>query len=56
MQASPPPDEQALRSHLALHLARYKIPRSFEYVDTPLRDEAGKLRRSALRAARIATT
>jgi bile acid-coenzyme A ligase len=47
-------DEEALRAHLGAHLARYKIPRSFEFVDEPLRDDAGKLRRSALRDARIA--
>ena len=35
-------------------LLGYKIPKSFEYVDAPLRDEAGKLRRGALRDARIA--
>ena len=44
-------DEDALRTHLAEHLAGYKIPRSFEYVDEPLRDDAGKLRRAALRDA-----
>jgi bile acid-coenzyme A ligase len=33
-------------------VARYKVPRSIEYTDQPLRNEAGKLRRSALRAAR----
>jgi bile acid-coenzyme A ligase len=48
-----PIDEEALREHLARHLDRYKIPRSFEFVDSPLRDEAGKVRRSALRAARL---
>ena len=52
VQASPAPSEEALRAHLAEHLVRYKIPRTFEFVDTPLRDEAGKLRRSALRDAR----
>jgi bile acid-coenzyme A ligase len=31
-----------------------KIPKSFEFVNEPLRDDAGKVRRSALRAARIA--
>lgn len=46
-------DGDALRKHLADHLVRYKIPRSFEFVDTPLRDESGKVRRSALRDARI---
>ena len=38
---------------LETRLARYKIPRTFEATDEELRDEAGKLRRSALRAARI---
>jgi bile acid-coenzyme A ligase len=32
---------------------RYKLPRSFEFIANPLRDDAGKLRRSALRAARL---
>jgi bile acid-coenzyme A ligase len=45
--------EEALRAHLAEHLVRYKIPRSFEFVDRPLRDDAGKVRRSALRAERV---
>ena len=48
-----PVDDDTLRSHLAEHLVRYKIPKSFEAVDHPLRDEAGKLRRTALREARI---
>jgi len=51
---SEPPDEDALRAHLTEHLARYKIPRSFEFVTAPLRDESGKVRRSALRAERMA--
>jgi bile acid-coenzyme A ligase len=46
-------DEAALVAHLEQHLARYKIPRSFERVHEPLRDDAGKVRRSALRAARL---
>lgn len=33
--------------HLKDRLVRYKIPRSVELVDGPLRDEAGKVRRSA---------
>jgi bile acid-coenzyme A ligase len=45
--------EPALRTQLAERLARYKLPRSFEFVATPLRDDAGKLRRSALRAERL---
>ena len=47
-------DEDALRAHLAERLVRYKIPRTFEVAHEPLRDDAGKLRRSALRAERIA--
>ena len=42
-----------LLEHLALRLVQYKIPESFEYVASPVRDDAGKVRRSALRAARI---
>ena len=34
-------------------LATYKLPRSVEVVSTPLRDDAGKVRRSALRAERL---
>ena len=45
--------EDELRSHLAERLVRYKVPRSFEFVDEPLRDDAGKVRRSALREARV---
>jgi bile acid-coenzyme A ligase len=47
-------DERALRAHLAELLVAYKIPRSFEFVSEPLRDDAGKLRRSALREQRLA--
>ena len=46
-------DEPSLRQHLAARLIRYKQPRSFEVVDTPLRNEAGKVRRTALREARL---
>jgi bile acid-coenzyme A ligase len=46
--------DAALREHLDERLVRYKVPRSFEWVDDPLRDDAGKVRRSALREARIA--
>ena len=42
-----------LLTHLATFLARYKMPESFEYVAAPVRDDAGKVRRSALRAERI---
>jgi bile acid-coenzyme A ligase len=49
--AAPSADE--LRAFLAERLVRYKIPRSFEFVAEPLRDDAGKTRRSALREARL---
>jgi len=42
-----------LRAHVAERLVRYKVPASFERVSEPLRDDAGKVRRSALRQARI---
>jgi bile acid-coenzyme A ligase len=45
--------EDELRAHLAERLVAYKIPKSFEFVSEPLRDDAGKLRRSALREARL---
>jgi bile acid-coenzyme A ligase len=34
-------------------IAHYKVPRSLEYTDQALRDEAGKIRRGALRAQRV---
>ncbi|MGI9053550.1 MAG: AMP-binding protein [Ilumatobacteraceae bacterium] len=37
----------------AERLATYKLPRTVEFVDTPLRDDAGKVRRAALRAERL---
>ena len=46
-------DEAGLRAHLAERLVRYKIPKTIELAHEPLRDDAGKLRRSALRAERI---
>jgi bile acid-coenzyme A ligase len=36
-------------------VARYKVPRSIEYTEQPIRDDAGKVRRSALRAERAST-
>ena len=40
-------------AHLADKLAKYKWPASYELSDTPLRDEAGKVRRSLLKADRV---
>jgi bile acid-coenzyme A ligase len=59
VQASGALTEDELRVHLAERLVRYKIPRSFEFVDGPLRDDAGKVRRTELRdaaASRMART
>ncbi|MEZ4331277.1 MAG: AMP-binding protein [Myxococcota bacterium] len=46
-------DEASLRRHVEGRLVRYKVPRSFEFVREPLKDDAGKVRRAALRAERI---
>jgi bile acid-coenzyme A ligase len=45
--------DDELRSHLAARLVSYKLPRTLELTTEPLRDDAGKIRRSALREARI---
>src|SRR4051794_9908926 len=45
--------EDDLRTFLADRLVRYKIPRTFEFVDEALRDDAGKVRRGQLRADRL---
>jgi bile acid-coenzyme A ligase len=50
---SPVTDEDLL-AHLRQRLAPYKLPRVIERASEPLRDDAGKVRRSALRAERIA--
>ena len=47
------PAHSALMEHLEARLVHYKLPKSLEFVREPLRDDAGKMRRSALRAARI---
>lgn len=56
VQVDEPLDEAALRVHLEERIARYAIPRSFEFVDHPLRDDAGKVRRWALREERSGPT
>lgn len=48
--------EEDLVAFLAERLVRYKIPRSFEFVNEPLRDDAGKVRRSEMQQARIGGT
>jgi bile acid-coenzyme A ligase len=42
-----------LKVFLGERLVAYKVPRTFEFVDFALRDDAGKVRRSALRAERL---
>ncbi|RYE52581.1 MAG: hypothetical protein EOP18_10530, partial [Rhizobiaceae bacterium] len=48
-----PPPEDDLRGHIAARLERHKCPASYEFVSQPLRDAAGKVRRSTLRDERI---
>lgn len=47
--------EDELKAFLAERLVTYKLPRSFEFVTEDLRDDAGKIRRSALRQERLPT-
>ncbi|MCB1679022.1 MAG: AMP-binding protein [Halioglobus sp.] len=54
VECEAPVGDELLRSHLKTQLVPYKWPHSFEYVSEPLFNEAGKVRRSALRAQRVA--
>jgi bile acid-coenzyme A ligase len=54
VQADSSLDGNELQSYLGDQLVRYKIPRTFEIVSEALKDDAGKVRRAALRSARIA--
>ena len=45
--------EAALRPFMEERLARYKTPRTYEFVSFSLRDDAGKVRRAQLRADRL---
>ncbi|MDY6996635.1 MAG: AMP-binding protein [Actinomycetota bacterium] len=51
VQAAPGSElaEEAVRAFLSERLASYKLPRSVEFTERPLRDDAGKARRSAVR-------
>ena len=42
-------DDKTVEAFVSERLAEYKVPRSVEFVDTPLRDDAGKARRTAVR-------
>jgi bile acid-coenzyme A ligase len=46
-------EEAELLAFVADRLARFKLPKSVEFTREPLRDEAGKVRRAALRDARL---
>jgi bile acid-coenzyme A ligase len=45
--------EDELLKFVAERLVRYKVPRTIEFVGDPLRDDAGKVRRTDLRKARL---
>nr|WP_277872768.1 AMP-binding protein [Frankia sp. CcI49] len=47
------PDVEELRAFVGERLVRYKVPRTLEFVTTPLRDDSGKIRRGAIRQARL---
>lgn len=46
-------DEAGLLAFIKGVLTAYKMPKAIEFSDEPLRDEAGKVRRAALREARL---
>ena len=47
-------DLKDLHDFVSRRLAKYKLPESYEILDAPLRNDAGKVRRSALRDERVA--
>lgn len=53
IKANGPVTGEELAAHLVERLVTYKRPRSYEFVDEPVRDDAGKVRRTALRDARM---
>jgi len=54
VQASGPLTPAELEEFLRAKLTKYKRPRTYEFVSEPLRGDDGKVRRSALRAQRLA--
>jgi bile acid-coenzyme A ligase len=46
--------EDELLAHLTERLVSYKVPRTLDVVDDPLRDDAGKVRRSRVREEALA--
>jgi bile acid-coenzyme A ligase len=55
VQSAAPITPTELDEFLRSRLAKYKVPRTYEFVTEPLRGDDGKVRRSALRAARVTT-
>jgi bile acid-coenzyme A ligase len=53
VQPRPGLTEEALREHLRSRLVTYKQPRTYEFVDENIRDDAGKVRRTQLRDERL---
>ena len=49
VQVKPDVSPEDILQHVSTRLVRYKVPRSVEFIDEPLRDDAGKARRSAMR-------
>ena len=50
-----PVSDAELVAHLRERLVAYKVPRTFGRADSPLRDDAGKVRRAEVRAAVLAS-
>ncbi|WP_181781240.1 AMP-binding protein, partial [Pseudonocardia pini] len=55
VQLAEPVTDEDLRAHVRERLSPQKVPATVERVDHPLREDTGKVRRSALRAARLET-
>lgn len=49
VEAVPGTTAEELIAFVGERLVRYKVPRSIEFIDRPLRDDAGKVRRSRMR-------
>ncbi|MGH8918958.1 MAG: AMP-binding protein [Actinomycetes bacterium] len=56
VEVGEPVSDDDLHAHLASRLVPYKQPRRFVRSDTPLRDDTGKMRRTAIRQAYLETT
>lgn len=56
VETNEPVDDDELDRHMRERVVTYKVPRSWERTNEPIRDDAGKVRRGALRAERIAAS